>query len=1056
MKNINEPVQKTLDGLRERAKELNCLYNIEELLNNTDANLNEIFNNIILAIPSGWQYPEVCQARIKYAELTIQSPNFKETQWIQQANIIVHENIVGSLEINYTKKMPDIDEGPFLKEERKLIDTIADRIGHFIMHQQLKASHKEWEKAKDDLSAKSKSEWWIILKLLRSSDPNLLIRITRKMLNHLCWNGIQKAQELFTRYGSVQIDKERGSYNDPNRPIPRENLKNFTQISDDTFKIAEEYFSSDEILSCLQNWIKDDKSSYLVNTIENLHSSLFEIASVVERYHHSTTEGTEPSTFTELGVRVCLISRFLTDQLQYLNIAKNYFELPDFYELLKRIIITPTSHGKLGGKSAGLFLASQIIKKNQENLSILSDIKMPKTWYITSDGVLNFIHYNNLEEIFNQKYKEIEQVRQEYPYVMQVFKNSYFPPDIIKGLSMALDDFGDYPLIVRSSSLLEDRFGAAFSGKYKSLFLANQGSKQERLDSLMDAVAEVYASTFGPDPIEYRTERGLLDFHEEMGIMIQEVVGTKIGHYFFPVVAGVAFSNNEFRWSPRINREDGLIRMVPGLGTRAVDRLSDDYPILLAPGQPGLRANVTIDEIIHYSPKKMDVINLETNSFETIELNEILKKYGSEFPKINQIVSILDHNHIRRPIGFQIDFENDTLIANFEGLLNNTPFVKQIKTILKLLQETIQTPVDIEFAHDGENFYLLQCRPQSFSEDSLPAPIPKDIPKNNVIFSANRYISNGFIPDISHIVYIDPDNYNQLSSISDLSAVGRVVGKLNKLLPKRQFILMGPGRWGSRGDIKLGVNVTYSDINNTAVLIEIARKKGNYTPDLSFGTHFFQDLVESSIRYIPLYPDDPDIIFNKLFLERSSNILPDILPEYAYLADTIHVIDIAKSTDNRILKILMNADLDEAVALITSPSKELHTSKQATNYSEQITDDHWRWRLRMSEIIAKQIREEDFGVNKSYIFGSTKNATAGPNSDIDLLIHFQGTKVQKKALLLWLKGWSLCLSEMNYLRTGYKSEGLLDIHLITDKDIDNKTSYAVKIGAVTDAARLLA
>ena len=136
---------------------------------------------------------------------------------------------------------------------------------------------------------------------------------------------------------------------------------------------------------------------------------------------------------------------------------------------------------------------------------------------------------------------------------------------------------------------------------------------------LMDAIAEVYASTFGPDPIEYRREQGLLDYHEEMGILIQAVVGQKVGNYFFPAFAGVALSNNEFRWSNRINPEDGLVRIVPGLGTRAVDRVSDDYPILMAPGEPNLRVNVTLDEIIRYSPKYIDVINLKTSTLRLIE-----------------------------------------------------------------------------------------------------------------------------------------------------------------------------------------------------------------------------------------------------------------------------------------------------------------------------------------------------------------------------------------------------------------------------------------------------
>jgi phosphoenolpyruvate synthase/pyruvate phosphate dikinase len=180
--------------------------------------------------------------------------------------------------------------------------------------------------------------------------------------------------------------------------------------------------------------------------------------------------------------------------------------------------------------------------------------------------------YNNLEDIVEQKYKEPSQVRQEYPYVMHLFKSSPLPPETIKALSLALDDFGDLPLIVRSSSLLEDRMGASFAGKYKSLFIANKGTKEERLVALMDAIKEVFASMFGPDPIEYRAQRGLVDQHEEMGILIQEVVGTHVGHYYLPAFAGVAFSHNEFPWSSRIRREDGLIRLVPGLGTRAVDR----------------------------------------------------------------------------------------------------------------------------------------------------------------------------------------------------------------------------------------------------------------------------------------------------------------------------------------------------------------------------------------------------------------------------------------------------------------------------------------------------
>jgi hypothetical protein len=414
-------------------------------------------------------------------------------------------------------------------------------------------------------------------------------------------------------------------------------------------------------------------------------ASLVDINNAIERYHHLGPHMLELSEPRTKSLRVALIRRLLTDQSDYIDIAKRFAHVDSFKNLLDNVIHPVGSHGKLGGKSAGLLLAKEIIHHYADEYTSFKDVKTPKTWFITSDGLLSFMDYNNLEEVMEQKYKDVGQVRQEYPYVIQVFKNSAFPPEIVKGLLMALDDFGDIPLVVRSSSLLEDRIGTAFAGKYKSLFIANQGSKEERLLELMDAVAEVYASTFGPDPVEYRAENDLLDYHEEMGIMIQEVIGSKVGHYYFPSFAGVAFSRNEFRWSPRIKREDGLIRIVPGLGTRAVDRLSNDYPILIAPGQPQLKVNVTIDEFIRYSPVYLDLINLNSGEFETIEL-EKLKEFGNEYPMIHQVVSRLMHNHLQQMQPLGIDFKKDYLVVTFNGLISRTGFVKQVENMLEVLQ----------------------------------------------------------------------------------------------------------------------------------------------------------------------------------------------------------------------------------------------------------------------------------------------------------------------------------------------------------------------------------
>jgi hypothetical protein len=311
------------------------------------------------------------------------------------------------------------------------------------------------------------------------------------------------------------------------------------------------------------------------------------------------------------------------------------------------------------------------------------------------------------------------------------------------------------------------------------------------------------------------------------------------------------------------------------------------------------------------------------------------------------------------------------------------------------------------------------------------------------------------VPDSTHLVYVVPEQYQELSELADLLAVGDAVGKLNKLLPKRQFILMGPGRWGSRGDIKLGVSVSYSDISNTAMLVEVARKKGNYVPELSFGTHFFQDLVEASIRYLPLYPDDGGVQFNEEFLLSADNALKSLAPEYAYLSDVLRVIDIPKATGGRILRVLMNADVEEAVGLFAERSMPIKTVETVSGRRSSDQEDHWRWRLAMTERIAAQLDPVRFGVKAFYVFGSTKNATAGPESDIDVLVHFEGSPQQKKELELWLDGWSVCLAELNYLRTGHRSEGLLDTHIVTDEEIERRSAFAIKIGAVTDPAREL-
>jgi hypothetical protein len=1033
-----------LRTLQERAKELSCLYRVDEALHEWSGPLEGVLRRVVEALPPGWQHPAICEARVRVGDVEVHTAGFRETPWVQAAPVTAGGRPLGVVEVRYTEPASEADEGPFLKEERKLLDTVAERIAQTVCHRELAVVFGE----EGIPAVTGRHDWTVVVDLLRRTDLTLFRQVARKMLNALSFAGVPEAQRLLAR-----LSAPGGGLPDDNRPTDRPSPRDPDEVAEETFRLAARHLGEDELLARVQAWVKEDRVNFLLSALESADTSLPDIAAALERYQHTGVDVRQLSAATQSGLKVSLIRRLLTEQRDFIETCRRFVEIEDFYALLDRTILLPRSHGRLGGKGSGLFLAAHVLGAGGG--AAVEGVRIPRTWYLPSDGLLAFMAHNDLGDVFNWKYRDIDQIRQEYPHLLQVFKSSRFPPEVVHGLSMALDDLGDRPLIVRSSSLLEDRAGAAFSGKYKSLFLANQGTKPERLLALQDAIAEVYASVFGPDPIQYRAERGLLEHHEEMAVMVQEVVGTRVGRYFLPVWSGVAFSHNELLWSPRIRREDGLLRLVPGLGTRAVDRLSDDYPILAAPGQPGLRVNVTPEEVWRYSPRRVDVIDLEANSFRTVDGRELLREVGGALPGLADLVSVREHDRLRRPSldGLSLERTED-LVFTFEGLLAGTPFVPRIRALLDVLSRALGTPVDLEFACDGRDLYLVQCRPQSHAPDAAPAAIPRDLPRERVLFSAHRHVPNGTVGGLTHLVYVDPEAYGRLPDLQALRDVGRAVGRLNKILPKRQFVLIGPGRWGSRGDVRLGVSVTYADINNTAALVEVARKRGHYVPDLSFGTHFFQDLVESSIRYLPLYPDEPGVVFDDAFF-RGENLLPALLPEFAHLADVVRVIDVPRAAGGQVLRILMNADLGEAVAVFAPPEEREDATPVTAAPAARPGDDHSRWRLRMVEELAASLDAGRFGVRAVYVFGSTKNGTAGPASDVDLIVHVDGTR-PRDDLQGWLEGWSRALAAANYVRTGRRRAGLLDVQLVSDEDVAQGTGYAAKIGAVTDAARPLA
>ncbi|HOO97676.1 MAG TPA: PEP/pyruvate-binding domain-containing protein [Caldisericia bacterium] len=454
-------------------------------------------------------------------------------------------------------------------------------------------------------------EWSVILATILATNQTLYKRVCRKLLYYLYRIGFDGAKDLIAQFNLARESLTSDNAGE-NRPTPRSDHLALAKIRSKTIRIASRHLDDKTFSKILMEWLREDKTGFLASSLESPAVPLNEVASNLDRYFKLPKAERYLPHEQYISLRVSLIQRFLSDSLSFVKVAKDFVTVKDFHDLLPKMIGQPSGVGKTGGKGAGIFIAHRIIEAAKQDYPILDNVRVPNTWYLLSDCILDFIHHNTLEEIITFKYREVDELRQEYQYFEQVFKHSHFSVDIQARLLNVLEDISDKPMIVRSSSLLEDSFDASFAGKYKSLFIANKGDVNERLSSLTDAIAEVYASILNPDAIQYRRERGLIHFREEMGCLIQEVVGKQIGRYFFPAFAGVAFSNNEIRWSRRIKRDDGVVRLVAGLGTRAVDRVDTDYPTLASPGQPGLRVNTIPDEIIKYSQKYIDVIDTES------------------------------------------------------------------------------------------------------------------------------------------------------------------------------------------------------------------------------------------------------------------------------------------------------------------------------------------------------------------------------------------------------------------------------------------------------------
>ena len=613
--------------------------------------------------------------------------------------------------------------------------------------------------------------------------------------------------------------------------------------------------------------------------------------------------------------RVVLIRTMISDQLPYVNIAKRWFTIPDLAEIRSRKI----GAGRIGGKAAGMLLAHRILV-NELPEEYQASIKKPEYYFIGSNEMYSFFAMNDLEKWNDQKYKSEEKMREDYPKIVEEFVNSQFPSDIIERLKEILEQVGEKPMIVRSSSLLEDSFGTSFAGKYESYFLPNQGEISVQISALINAIAKVYASTLNPDALLYRRNKGLQDYDERMAILIMVVEGKSFEKYYLPDASGVAFSRNLYRWAPQIRREDGFVRLVWGLGTRAVDRVGNDYPRLIALSHPLLRPTPDQRTMERCSQKFVDLLDLEENSIKTVPIHEVL---NADYPALRYIAQISDEGYFQSLRSRLMEKDKDKLVLTFEDLLRKTIFAERMRRFLSILEESYENPVDLEFTLDIDienqntpdlHFTFLQCRPQSQLEKSKETQIPGHLPDKEIILQTRFMVPQGTINNISHVLFIPPAEYFKLQ-MNERFELARIIGKVNKALKGKTSVFVGPGRWGST-NTDLGVPVGYNDLYNTRALIELSGKDVGAAPEPSLGTHFFQDLLEAQIYPLAVMLDDPQTIFQSSFFYHGPNVLSELIPADESMKERLRVIEVDKYRKGYSLRLIMDEEHSTAIGYL--------------------------------------------------------------------------------------------------------------------------------------------
>jgi len=588
---------------------------------------------------------------------------------------------------------------------------------------------------------------------------------------------------------------------------------------------------------------------------------------------------------TEDCSRMCNI--MMTRDSKMREMVKKNFTPEDYFAVRDHMIGT----GMIGGKSCGMLLARAIIRNNEPDIA--EYLEPHDSFYVGSDLYYTYIVDNDL---WNLRVRQ--RTDEGYFTLAEEFADKLmvgvFSETMREQFTRIIEYYGQDPYIIRSSSILEDGFGNAFAGKYESVFCANRGSEEERLLEFEHAIKTVYASSMSLSALDYRKRRGLDKRDEQMALLIQRVSGSYYGSYYMPCAAGVGYSYSPYRVMKDSDPTAGMLRLVMGLGTSAVDRTEGSYPRIVNLDDPAKTSYSSSEDKHRFSQGKAEVINMISHELEKLPYEKIESDIPPYLDKI-----LLEHDYDAERRLRETGRSRQVRFISCKGLVENNKLMDQMRRMLRCIQDEYEYPVDTEFtinlSENGDySIDLLQCRPLQIQHVTEGVAVPSDIPEDNILLD-NRGSSMGMCrsDELDLVVFVDPVKYYEMP-YNDKSLVAKFIGKLNWKFrgQDKHMMLIVPGRIGTSSP-ELGVPTSFADISEFEIICETEETRAGYNPELSYGSHIFQDLVEAEILYTAAFLDKTK---TKRFCPEMLEEYPDLAEEFAddpKISGIVHVYDVS-------------------------------------------------------------------------------------------------------------------------------------------------------------------